>query len=54
MPDEFTDIDMDEEAFMDAVAPRSTLPEDAARAAGWGVLALFAVLGFVVWRKTRK
>ncbi len=54
MPDELAELEMDNEAFDDAMAPRSTLPANAARAAGWGVLALFAVLGFVAWRKTRK
>lgn len=54
MPDELAELDMDDEAFLDAVAPRSTLPTNAGRAAGWGVLALVAVLGFVAWRKARR
>ncbi|HQF38257.1 MAG TPA: hypothetical protein PK322_03980 [Opitutaceae bacterium] len=54
MPDELEELAMDEDAFADALTPRATLPADAARAAGWGVLALFAVLGVIVWRKTRR
>jgi|GEM_PF-5918361 len=54
MPDELEDLAMDEETFMDAVAPRSTLPENAAKAAGWGVLVLAGFVAFIAWRKFRK
>ena len=54
MPDELEDLAMDEEAFLDAAAPRSTLPENAAKAAGWGMLALFGFVAFIAWRKSRK
>ncbi len=54
MPDEFEELAMDEDAFVEALTPRATLPTNAARAAGWGVLALFTVLGVIVWRKTRR
>lgn len=54
MPDEFAELDMDDDAFLDAVAPRATLPTNAAKAAGWGVLILAGFVGFIAWRKFRK
>lgn len=54
MPDELDELAMEEDAFTDALSPRATLPAHAARATGWGLLALVAVLGFVAWKKLRR
>ena len=54
MPDGLEELAMDEDAFLDAAAPRATLPTNAAKAAGWGVLVLAGFIGFIAWRKFRK
>lgn len=57
MPEDLDPLDaiaMDQDELLESFAPRSALPQNAARAAGWGFIALLAVLGFVAWKRLRK